>query len=208
MRNNRVHTERGLDRMILFSDAVIAIAITLVILPLVDEARDLDGKSVADFLENDATRLIAAAISFAVIGAFWHEHHRLFELATGYTSLLLRINLLWLAGVVFLPVATVLYVSAGQSDRTAIALYLGTVAFTMLMTRIEEVVLAAAGLRIGGALTRAEQWTVATPLILIAVALTLALTIPALGLWPVLILLLARPISRLSTASINNRRHA
>lgn len=191
-----VRTDKGLDRLVFFSDAVVAIALTLVMLPLVDEARDLDGKSVAEFLGDDSAGFIAAAISFVVIGAFWRDHHRLFEHATGYTPLLLRANLLWLAGVVFLPVATVLYVAAGEGDRAAIALYLGTVAFTMLMTRIEEVILGRSGLRVGGPMTPTEVWTEAVPLILIVVALAVALAVPDLGLWPVLILPLARPISR------------
>ncbi|ORM35350.1 TMEM175 family protein [Williamsia sp. 1135] len=92
MSDGDVRTERGLERLIFFTDAVVAIAITLVVLPLVDEAKDLDRRSVAEFLSEDSAALIAATISFAVIGAFWRDHHRLFERASGYTPTLLRAN--------------------------------------------------------------------------------------------------------------------
>jgi uncharacterized membrane protein len=205
MRDGDVRTERGLERLIFFTDAVVAIAITLVVLPLVDEAKDLGKRSVAEFLSEDSAALVAAAISFVVIGAFWRDHHRLFERATGYTPTLLRANLLWLAGVVFLPVATVLYVSAGKGDRVAIAVYLGTVTAVMFMSRIEEGILIRSGLRSGPPLAKTDLWIETTPLFLISVALMLALVFPALGLWPVLILLLSRPVIRLAAMVIDRR---
>jgi uncharacterized membrane protein len=200
-----VRTDKGLDRLVFFTDAVLAIAITLVVLPLVDEVRDLDGASVADFLADNRSRLVAAAVSFAVIGAFWLDHHKLFERATGYTSWLLRLNLLWVAGVVNIPLATVLYVSASTGDRTAIMYYLGTVAFTMIMTRAEELDLARAGLLIGEPTSASQIWSKALPIIVILVAMGVALAIPSLGLWPVLSLLAAGPITKLSDKLLGSR---
>ncbi|MGA9870749.1 MAG: hypothetical protein WBQ44_06365, partial [Rhodococcus sp. (in: high G+C Gram-positive bacteria)] len=89
----------------------------------------------------------------------------------------------------------VLYVSAGAGDKTSIALYLGAVAFTMLMTHAEEIILSRAGFRVGGSLSRRKLWIRAIPLGLILVALIVALSAPALGLWPVLIMVLGRPVS-------------
>lgn len=61
---------------------MVAIAITLVALPLVDNARDLSGGSGLDFPRVNETDLVAAGISFTVIAAFWMEHHQLFDRAT------------------------------------------------------------------------------------------------------------------------------
>ena len=60
-------TERGLDRVVNFSDAVVAIAITLIILPLVDLAQEHDDGSVVAFFGHNWTGLAAAALSFVVV---------------------------------------------------------------------------------------------------------------------------------------------
>jgi hypothetical protein len=81
-----MHTKQGLERLVFFSDAVAAIAITLIILPLVDSARNLGSASVASFLADNLDDLAAAALSFVVIAAFWRGHHALFDRVTGYTT--------------------------------------------------------------------------------------------------------------------------
>lgn len=95
-----MQTPRGSDRLVNFSDAVVAIAITLIVLPPVDSARDLGTESVGVFLRQNSDNLWAAALSFVVIGGFWKDHHRLFEQVTGYTRVVINVNLLWLAGIV------------------------------------------------------------------------------------------------------------
>ncbi|WP_168176592.1 hypothetical protein [Williamsia sp. 1135] len=74
------------------------------------------------------------------------------------------------------------------------------------MSRIEETILVRAGLRSGPPLTRADLWVETTPLFLISVALILALAFPTLGLWPVLVLLLSRPVIRLAATVTDRRR--
>ena len=78
-------TPRGLDRLMYFSDATVAIAITLLILPLVDVANQISTHPAREVLESHAATLAGFAITFAVIGRFWLIHHRVFELVDGYT---------------------------------------------------------------------------------------------------------------------------
>src|SRR5690606_41668180 len=51
-------TERGLDRLVAFSDGVVAIAITLLVLPLLDVARSEEHTSELQSRENLVCRLL------------------------------------------------------------------------------------------------------------------------------------------------------
>jgi uncharacterized membrane protein len=102
----------GAERLNLFSDAVVAIAITLLALDL----HVPSGASDAD-LWHDLVRhtddYVAFLISFAVIGTHWIEHHRLFTGLRGLTAALLRWNMLWLLTIVLTPFATRVIVGDG-----------------------------------------------------------------------------------------------
>ncbi len=99
-------TARGLERLVAFSDAVVAIAITLVVLPLVDTARDGASDSVLGFLRENAAPLGAAALSFVVIASLWQAHHSVWGRFTTATRGMMRVNFAWLAAIVFLPLPT------------------------------------------------------------------------------------------------------
>ena len=129
--------ERGLERLILFSDAVVAIAITLLVLPLTDLRPD-DGESVWTFLSNEYEELLAFAISFLVIARFWTTHHAMFKDLIRMDKTLMIINTGWLASVVLLPFPTgLLDLDGGYSTlylvnllatsgcTTALGLYIG-----------------------------------------------------------------------------------
>ena len=91
----------GFQRLLFFSDAVFAIAITLLIL----DVRLPPGATVLD-LREAGPQILGFFISFYVIGRFWLGHHSLFEGVGGYDDRLLRANLVFLAAVVFLPFPT------------------------------------------------------------------------------------------------------
>ncbi len=176
-------TERGLDRLIYFSDAVVAIAITLIALPLIDSAREVTNGSTSKFLSENVYAFIAAAITFVAVSAFWRDHHSLFERATGYTHLLLRVNMIWLVGIVALPVVTVLDVYS-RHDNLAAVVYLIVMIFTMSLNRIEELILYRAHLLSDGdTLTRSVlvlRWSQVVGAVL---AMLVALALPKVGLW-------------------------
>ncbi|KAA8885384.1 DUF1211 domain-containing protein [Nocardia colli] len=190
-----IRTERGLERLIFFSDAVVAIAITLIVLPLVDSAREVADTSTSKFLSDNSYGLLAAGVSFVVISSFWREHHRLFERATGYTPLLVRLNMLWLLCIVALPLATILDVYSHRGDRLAIGIYLGVMIAAMTLSRLAELVLYRANLLADApqvtTLDIAVRWiSVAT----VCLALTIALVVPHVGLWSLLLWIAVGPI--------------
>ena len=99
--------ERGLERLILFSDAVVAIAITLLILPLT-ELEPREGQGVLPFLSEHREQLLAFAVSFAVIARFWFAHNRIFGRLARHNQGLRTLNTSWLASVVVMPFTTAL----------------------------------------------------------------------------------------------------
>jgi len=89
-----VHTERGLDRLVTFLDAVVAIAITLLVLPLVEVLAELRPEdALADVIRADAGQFWAFLLSFAVIARLWLVHHRLVEQVAAYDRAFVLANL-------------------------------------------------------------------------------------------------------------------
>ncbi|GHN01065.1 hypothetical protein WSM22_25540 [Cytophagales bacterium WSM2-2] len=97
--------EFQIDRMILFSDAVFAIAITLLVIEMkVPILKVRNSHELTKALEEKIPEFLGFALSFAVIGQFWVTHHRLFGYITNYTQGLLWLNLhvlFWIALVPF-----------------------------------------------------------------------------------------------------------
>jgi uncharacterized membrane protein len=76
-----MQTTRGLDRLVFFTDAVTAIAITLLVLPLVDSVTEAAhaGLSAEQFIGNNVAAIAGFALSFLVIARLWIAHHSTFE---------------------------------------------------------------------------------------------------------------------------------
>jgi uncharacterized membrane protein len=90
------------DRTQYFSDAVFAIAITLLIL----EIRVPDTGPLWPALVELWPSFVAYAISFIVIGAIWLNHHLMFAKIAKADSTLMFLNLMMLMAVAFLPFPT------------------------------------------------------------------------------------------------------
>src|SRR5215831_20816639 len=100
------------DRVLFFSDAVMAIAITLLVVDLRVPDVVLDP---GHELGADAHRILSFGISFVVIGLFWLGHHHLFRFITAMDRRLILLNLLFLGTIAFLPYPTAL-LSATRGD--------------------------------------------------------------------------------------------
>lgn len=196
-RRPRLRTERGLDRLVNFSDATVAIAITVLVLPLVELAPEIDreGGGVAALLGQHLDSVLAFALSFALIAAFWVPHHRVFELVGDYDAGLMWLNLLWLAAIAFFPFATRALALLPDS-RASVGLYIGTmVVMSGALVLIEARLQRHPGLVREGA-GPIRMTTALLPFGLLVLALALALLIPSVGLWWLLLLVLLRPLAR------------
>ncbi|MCZ2115638.1 MAG: DUF1211 domain-containing protein [Anaerolineae bacterium] len=108
----------GLERLIFFSDAVFAIAITLLALEirLPVPAGELSDGQLARMLVGIWHKYLGFVISFLVIGAFWTGHHRKFRFIKRYDTDLILLNLLLLMGIAFIPFPTsILSENAGKT---------------------------------------------------------------------------------------------
>ena len=98
----------ALDRLVFFSDAVFAIAITLLIIEI--EVPDLPVRaSIAESwraLAALAPNFFAFALSFLVIGRFWMGHHERFRSLRQFDQRLMWPNMLYLMAIAFMPFAT------------------------------------------------------------------------------------------------------
>jgi TMEM175 potassium channel family protein len=118
-------------RVVAFSDGVMAIAITLLVLTL-DVPNVPDG-DLAEALGDQWRQYLAFALSFALIGRFWIVHHRAFRLLERFDGTLMVLNLVFLALIVVMPFATNL-VAQYENDPVCIVVYASVVGLASLMT--------------------------------------------------------------------------
>lgn len=184
----------------MFTDAVVAVAITLLILPLVDivsESVDAHRPSVEVITEH-RPQVFGFLLSFAVIAQYWLTHHRMFENVVAYNRRLTTWNLLWLLTIVVLPFPTEM-VGAYSDDKFTALFYIGTILAS-------SVCLAVLALTIHGdpeigrdatGYTVATVAAAVTPSALITIAFVLAATIPGLTYTWLLLLLLGPMVNLL-----------
>ena len=102
--------EFQLERIILFSDAVFAIAITLLVLEIkVPHVGNDPKNTLINILISMTPKFIGFFISFFVIGQYWIVHHKLFGFVDNYNGGLLWLNLIFLLSIVLMPFSTALY---------------------------------------------------------------------------------------------------
>jgi len=120
----RSSDELEFDRVAFFSDAIYAIAVTLIVVGIgAPVIRDTSSsKDFLDALWNKNPEIISFFLSFAVLGSFWTAHHDFFSRLGAIDVGLRRWNLLYLAFVAFLPYPTLLL---GQyvDNSAAVSLY-------------------------------------------------------------------------------------
>lgn len=138
------------DRLEAFSDGVLAIAITLLIL---DVRVDVPaGTSLAEALGHALPEIGAYAASFLQIGIIWANHHALFRVVNRVDQLMLLLNLLLLGLVSFVPLPTRLVAehTAGADAATASLLYGATLTGAAIVFNLIWHHLVRAGLLVDG----------------------------------------------------------
>jgi uncharacterized membrane protein len=118
------------ERFVTFLDAVVAIALTLLILPLLETISDVgEGESLGTLVHDHLSQFAAFALSFAVISQFWWAHHRMFRHIAELSLPIVRWSQLWMFAIVFMPISTAITAAFDQSAAT-VGLYGGTLVLT------------------------------------------------------------------------------
>ena len=109
--HNELKKEFQIERMILFSDAVFAIAITLMALeikvPFIENG--VTDNALLDALGHLVFKFAGFLISFFIIGLYWTVHHRMFSYVENYNNRLLWLNLLFLLSIILMPFSSGMY---------------------------------------------------------------------------------------------------
>jgi uncharacterized membrane protein len=143
------HRTVSTGRVESFSDGVLAVAITLLVLNIaVPAVNETDGGvHLGRLLGQQWPQYAAYATSFLTVGIIWINHHAMLSRLRQVDHFFMFVNLLLLMAVAVLPFATALlatYLRAGHGDHLAAAIYGGALlAMGALFTALNHHVLRA-----------------------------------------------------------------
>lgn len=123
---------RTVDRFITFSDGVVAVAITLLALPLVSTL-PAEGQSALELAASNLGPIAVFLFTFAVVAIMWSAHNRVVNGLRTYDGVIFWLNTAWLALIVLLPWVSDLYgdselLGTDPGDGSAAILYWGVLA--------------------------------------------------------------------------------
>ncbi len=120
MEGERIEKNLELDRLVFFSDAVVAIAITLLALDL--KIKPADSHFTFADMAGAWHTFAAFFLSFIIIAVFWVNHHRFFVYIRAVDSKMMMYNMGWLLFIILLPFSSSL-ISADFFNKPAMLLY-------------------------------------------------------------------------------------
>ena len=182
----RVAGSYGAERVVFFTDAVVAIAITVLVLPLVDAVGEAEAarQSAVEVVTENLGQIVSFLLSFVVIARLWTAHHRLFDGVSLVTGRIIWLNMLWALTIVVLPFPTEMAGDYGD-ERFVVGLYIGTIlASSACLTALAA---ALPTRHVGGA---------ASMTVMLALAFLVAVLVPGVGFLALLLLLLAPLVER------------
>lgn len=189
------------ERLTVFTDGVFAVALTIMALRLrlPHDALETGGDLLAMVSANSAA-LIAYFITFYVLSNQWMRHVRLFDRQIIVDTGMLWINLVLLMFVAFMPFATELTTEPG--GRTAVIMYLSVLSAATLTQMLMEIYavrdMPTEEFERDDAHRRSRLVHRLGVLIILAVAMTLGLTmpLPESGLYALILFAVLDPICR------------
>lgn len=125
-----------LSRLLNFTDAVVAVAITLLIVPLTDifnNFRHVDvNKVITSYFFYES--LLGLLISFFVVYSFWKVHRQIFSNVQVIPKSVETINSFWLLTVIIIPATTLINFSS--KSNLGIYIYILVLIFNSVLLHI------------------------------------------------------------------------
>jgi uncharacterized membrane protein len=113
----------SVERLLFFSDAVVAVAITVLALPLFSIAGPKPGQNVLDVLSANSGQIITFVVTFYVMAMMWSVHNRVMNSLVAYDAVVFWLNMTWLIGFVFLPWPSTMFGSGDHWGSSDIGLF-------------------------------------------------------------------------------------
>lgn len=113
----RVHSGRPFDRLVNVTDAVVAVAITVLVLPIVDLRPKAGEETVWKVISDNTGQLVTFIFTFVIVAVMWRIHNRIFSRLAGFDDSIFWLNLMWLLLIVFLPWSSLMYGTGMDSFR-------------------------------------------------------------------------------------------
>ena len=212
-RQGLVEKERGVERLIFFTDAVVAIAITLLILPLVEivttDANRSQPVAVEHFLQGNVDQFFAFALSFAIIARLWMANHGILLNTVRATPALMWLDIAWVFTIVVLPLPTEI-TAVYQPTKLIVGLYIGTgLASMLLLTALCFYLYRHPGLQAKGSpIADTQLWGVGSTAAGFTIAFSLSAIFPVIHYYSLLILVLTYPLDLIVKPRIARRQAA
>ena len=189
------------ERLLMFTDAVVAIAITLLILPLLDVVTEGAAEHISprEVISGSWPQILSFLLSFGVIARLWIGHHDLFSSVKLMNRSLVWLDLMWLLTIVVLPFPTAI-AGAFKSDRFMIGFYIGTMLVSSLcQTAMAMILRANRGFLRDPEVDDVSAFAMASQhnTIAFAIAFALSVFIPGVGFFSLLLLLFVPQVTRL-----------
>ena len=128
----------GTERLEAMSDAVIAIAITLLVLEI-HVPEETGNAELARALIDQWPSYFGFALSFLTIGIVWANHHHMFRDIARVDHVLVVLNLLLMMGISFIPFTTAVlagHLEAEDGRLVATILYGSSFLFTAVLLNV------------------------------------------------------------------------
>ncbi|WP_245606984.1 TMEM175 family protein [Pseudonocardia spinosispora] len=194
-----IESDRSPERIVFFTDAAVAIALTLLVLPLSELVPELvtEQRPAIEAITHNQWKIFSFLLSFIVIAKLWFEHHRLFEQVRAYNGPLVVMNFCWVLTIVILPFPTEI-AGAYSNDRFSVLFYVGTIlastacqcALTMIVRLNPETASSSSAI--------SDRWMINSlaSTSVLAIAFVVAVLWPNLGYYALLLLMIPSHFAR------------